>query len=239
VDATATHLLLDRGSFAAPSQRLLELARAHAASHHPLFSTLADCNLSTKQVAGLLKNYDAHASVLRRLLLKAATVMPEPAVGFILENVRNEYGNGIYQNNHQLQLKSVASLAGVDEALWKQTKIESGVKRFIPQACRAYYPAAKLGVQRAAIAAGAITATELLAIEEFRSMQKAFARLGLEKHVWFDHVSIEQEHSNESLELALYFCSTETGCAAVEHGMRSLLDANIDLYNGLLAALGN
>lgn len=165
--------------------------------------------------------------------------MPEPAVGFILENVRNEYGNGVYDNNHQFQLKSVARSAGVSETLWRSAKIQAGVKSFIRQAHTLYFPSARTSrpFAKAAIAAGAITATELLAIEEFKALQEAFERFGLAEHVWFDHVSIEAEHSQESLDLALHFCTDAERIAAVEYGLTRLLDANVALYDGLLCAI--
>ncbi|HNN64060.1 MAG TPA: hypothetical protein PKH78_13505, partial [Candidatus Obscuribacter sp.] len=78
---------------------LQAIVAEHPCFKHEMFDRLSSLaktgSLSLKQVASLLKNYDAHASHLRRLLLKAATIMPEEAVGFILENVRNEYGNGV------------------------------------------------------------------------------------------------------------------------------------------------
>src|SRR5581483_9422771 len=91
-----------------PSARYLtELASSHPCRQHPLFAHLRTRTLSKEQAVSLLVNYDAHATLLRRLLLKAAAFMPEPAVGFILENVRNEYGNGDYRLCHQGQLRSI------------------------------------------------------------------------------------------------------------------------------------
>src|SRR5437016_2291594 len=70
------------------------LAQSHLCWSHPLFARLEGARLTTEQCAALLRNYDEHAGALRRLLLKAATIMPEEAVTYVLENVRNEYGNG-------------------------------------------------------------------------------------------------------------------------------------------------
>jgi hypothetical protein len=245
---------------------LLELAGRHPCSAHSLFAELASARLDAEAAARVLRNYDAHASVLRRLLLLAAGIMPEPAVGFVLENVRNEYGNGNYCDNHQSQLKDVAVSAGVSESMWRAVSITDGVKKFIKQAPQFYYPVedrghparirsglgssacsrsepqcAPSGEARAprvaAMAAGAITATEILAISEFKALQKAFAPLGLANHRWFNHVTIEEEHSDESLMLALYFIEEHDGFADVEAGMKGILDANCHLYDGLLAAL--
>lgn len=90
---------------------------------------------------------------------------------------------------------------------------------------------------RAAISAGAITATEILAIREFEYLQMAFAKLGLADHVWFDHVTIEAEHSDESLALALYFAEKQDALHSVEAGFRGILAANMRLYDGLLATI--
>lgn len=229
--------------------RLLHLATEHACFDHPLFAALSTQKYSVEQLGKLLRNYDAHACVLRRLLLLAGTLMPEPAVGFVLENVRNEYGNGSYADNHQGQLRDVAFRAGVTPELWDSFAVEPGVKRFIHQAPRFYYPPRfqddaiafanqpAIKAPPAAIAAGAITATEILAICEFRAMQKAFAHFGLQNHIWFNHVTIEAEHSDESLMLALYFIEERDAFDAVEIGMRGILNANLDLYDGLLSAL--
>lgn len=78
---------------------LNQYVAAHPAWSHPLFARLAQAAsvehmLDAQTLGHFLRNYDAHASHLRRLLLSAATLMPEKAVGYILENVRNEYGNG-------------------------------------------------------------------------------------------------------------------------------------------------
>lgn len=228
--------------------KLIQLATAHPCWSHPLFERLSQVALTQAGVARLLRNYDAHASVLRRLLLKAATVMPEPAVGFVLENVRNEYGNGDYELNHQAQLQDVAWQAGVSKQLYKSAKIEAGVKQFCKTAPKFY--SAKpdvLGAEprhhskmlRAAVTAGAITATELLAIREFEYLQKAFTSIGLEHHIWFHHVTIEAEHLDESLGLALYFIERYNVADAVQFGMQGILDANIDLYDGLLMSLSH
>lgn len=221
--------------------RLLKLAEEHPCSRHELFNVLENEHLNQKQAASLLRNYDAHASVLRRLLLHAASIMPEPAVPFVLENVRNEYGNGNYARNHQFQLTSLAEACGISQVEFMSVRIEKGIKQFIKEAVRYYKRGGTAGrrLKRPAITAGAITATELLAIKEFAFMQKAFSKLGHKHHIWFHHVSIEIEHSDESVALALYFCGEPQGVSAVEHGLLGVLDANIFLYDGLLAAIRN
>lgn len=222
------------------SQRSIkDIALRHTCASHPLFSCLAEHELNVLQVAALLRNYDAHASVLRRLLLKAVTLMPEAAVGFILENVRNEYGNGRPEDAHQLQLLDLARHAGVRQDLFSSQPIQSGVKQYIKEATKYYFPRGKLygGMNRAAIAAGAITATEILALEEFKAMQVAFARLGLQDHIWFDHVKVEAEHTDESIQLAVFFMENYGAHESVQFGLSGLLSANVMLYDGLLSAI--
>lgn len=222
------------------ADRIRQMAAAHPCSGHGLFATLDEVLLSPSQVASLLRNYDAHASHLRRLLLKTATLMPEEAVGFILENVRNEYGNGNANDRHQLQLIDVALSAGATPDEFALAQIQPGVRAYIKTVSPYYYPLKcqwSHNYRRAAIAAGAVTATELLAVKEFEAMRRAFAKLGLGHHIWFDHVAVEVEHCDESLELALYFIERCGAWDAVEFGMRGVLDANVFLYDGLLAAL--
>lgn len=216
---------------------LIRMAESHACHSHAFFDFLGNNELNLKQIAALLRNYDAHASVLRRLLLKAATLMPEPAVPLVLENVRNEYGNGNYADNHQDQLRSLAFASGVTENVFRSCKIYAGVRDFIRLACKFYWPGSISKLRPAAVAAGAITATELLAIKEFACMQKAFRRRNLAHHIWFHHVSIEREHSDESLALAMYFSERPLGLESVEYGLHGILDANIRLYDGFLSAL--
>ncbi len=234
---TATKRSLKSNANSDLSLTLKQFAGTHQAFDHPLFRTLEKVGLTPASAGRLLKNYDAHASHLRRLLLKSATIMPESAVGFILENVRNEYGNGVDSGRHQLQLQSVALQAGNSTDEYRAYTIEKGVKRFIKEVTPFYYPlklATKLS--KAAIAAGAITATELMAVEEFKSLQIAFKQFDLQDHIWFDHVLVEQEHSGDSIALALYFL--ERGhFDAVELGLNSVLDANMHLYDGLLATI--
>lgn len=220
-------------------QRLLATARDHACSSHPLFSYLETAELSVNQCAALLRNYDAHAGVLRRMLLHAAALMPERAVGFILENVRNEYGNGNQEHRHQLQLLSLATLVGVDQEVFDSVRIQPGVRSYIKSVVNYYKPTGKQhpkSLMRPAIAAGAITATEILALEEFRAMQKAFTKHGLADHIWFDHVNVEAEHTDESLALALFFIEVHNASEAVYFGLNAVLEANCSLYDGLLAA---
>jgi hypothetical protein len=234
-------------------RRLLSLADSHECSRHPLFEHLETAPFSLEQAAAFLKNYDCHASVLRRLLLAAATLMPEPAVGFVLENVRNEYGNGDYSRNHQAQLRDLAASAGISDAMFESAAIEKGIEDYISQA-RIFYGGNEdsrqdAGAPRreqvadqshflpAAVAAGAITTTELMAIKEFAAMQKAFTRFGLKHHIWFHHVTIEQEHLDDSLALAMYFINEHDAFADVESGMQGMLSANVHLYDGLLAAI--
>lgn len=221
-------------------EKLLALAYEHECARHPLFQALQHRSLQKHQVAGLLRNYDAHASVLRRLLLKAATIMPESAVGYVLENVRNEYGNGDYAGNHQAQLQDVAWQSGVTKAGYKAAKVQPAIKAFIKEVGHYYTGTGcqtQPGLLRAAIAAGAITATELLAVQEFRALQIAFSRFGLEHHIWFHHVTIEADHSDESLALALHFIEKHHASNSVVYGMNGVLRANISLYDGLLATL--
>lgn len=221
------------------SERIKSLALNHSCARHPLFERLRKDRFDLPQVAALLRNYDAHASVLRRLLLKAATLMPEPAVGFILENVRNEYGNGDYNKAHQWQLKDLALQAGVTDDAFKAAKIEPGTKKFIQTVPRYYdpKPASAAGFMRAAVSAGAITATEILALEEFKALQTAFGQFGLEHHIWFDHVRVEAEHTDESIQLAEYFIDQHNAVRAVEYGLNGVLEANVYLYDGLLSAV--
>jgi hypothetical protein len=226
---------------AAPAKTALrQRAYGHAVAAHPLFAQLAAIEPTRAQAGAFLRNYDAHASVLRRLLLSAATVMPEEAVGYVLENVRNEYGNGDPDRRHQLQLFDLAERAGVPASQLQSCEIQPGVRRFIDKVGAFYAPpesshADPLG--RAAIAAGAITATELLAVREFECMQMAFGKLGLANHIWFDHVVVEAEHSDESLALALHFIERHGLTAEVEAGLDGMLALNGDLYDGLASAL--
>lgn len=219
--------------------RIKHQALSHSCAQHPLFDYLRTKKLEVPQVTAMLRNYDAHAAVLRRLLLKAVSLMPEPAVGFILENVRNEYGNGDYSQAHQWQLKDLAHQAGVTDDAFNSAKIEAGTKKFI-QAATKYYdpkPSSSAGLMRAAVSAGAITATEILALEEFKALQIAFCHFNLQHHIWFDHVSVEAEHTDESIQLAEYFIDKHNAVEAVEHGLNGVLEANISLYDGLLNAL--
>jgi len=192
-----------------------------------------------QRAGAFLRNYDAHACVLRRLLLKAAAIMPEEAVGFILENVRTEFGAGDVNGRHQLQLTDLAARAGVTDQEFKSFPIQTGIKTFIKIATRFYYPIKMPSTKhfRPAIAAGAITATEVLAIEEFKSMQVAFSTMGLGHHIWFDHVTVEADHTAESLALAHHFMTVEKNIPAVLFGLNGVLDANVALYDGLLRAL--
>lgn len=221
-------------------RQLIAQARSHPCSHHELFAALEAVELNGARAGNLLRNYDAHASVLRRLLLKACTLMPEPAVGFILENVRNEYGNGDYATNHQQQLKQVAIAAGCSEKQFASVRLTPGIRRFVKEVGRYYYPLGQRGfgdLYKPAIAAGAITGTELLAVEEFRAMHVAFTRMGCGHHVWFNHVLLEQEHMDESVALAVYFAERHDAFDAVQVGLQGVLDANLHLYDGLLSAL--
>ena len=223
------------------SQMLRDFVGGHASARHPLFAQLDTATLSQAQAGRLLRNYDAHASHLRRLLLKAATIMPECAVGYILENVRNEYGNGRAEDRHQLQLQDLAWQIGITRAEYNLFPIEQGIKTFIKDVTAFYYPLGHFQsdglTSRAAVAAGAITATELLAVEEFKSLQKTFTHFGLRDHIWFDHVTIECEHLEDSVNLALYFLQGEN-LEAYKHdvlfGLKGVLDANIHLYDGLI-----
>lgn len=215
-------------------------ADTHACFRHPLFSCLESIQLTSRQAGRLLRNYDAHATALRRLLLQAATIMPEEAVGFILENVRNEYGNGCPDKRHQLQLLDVAWQAGVDQNLWTNLPVHEEINTYIELVTPLYYPVLQdwtKPIFRPAIAGGAIAATELLAIREFQYLQKAFAKLNLEHHIWFDHVNIEVEHGDESLDLALFFINRHDAFKEVEFGLQGVLSANICLYDGLLSCL--
>ncbi|MBS1996760.1 MAG: iron-containing redox enzyme family protein [Cyanobacteria bacterium SZAS LIN-2] len=228
---------------------LRQFVLAHPVARHAIFDRLNSCReggLEQHQAGMLLRNYDAHASHLRRLLLKAATIMPEKAVGFILENVRNEYGNGKVEDRHQLQLQDLAWQIGLTQKTYDKYPIQPGIKRFIKDVTAFYYPlrqfndlpAQKRIKRRAAVAAGAITATELMAVEEFKSLQQAFFSFGLEHHIWFDHVTIECEHLEDSVNLALYFLEEKAEYKDdVLFGLKGVLDANMHLYDGLLACI--
>jgi hypothetical protein len=218
---------------------LVDIALGHPCARHELFNRLRHVELTTASAGALLRNYDAHACVLRRLLLRAAAIMPEEAVGYILENVRTEFGAGNVDDRHQLQLVDLAHKSGVRDADFKAYRIESGVKQFVKAATRYYYPA-NLPASRhykPAICAGAITATEVLAIEEFKALQIAFSSLNLQHHIWFDHVEVEVSHSDDSLALAHHFMAQEKHIPAVLLGLNGVLDATVLLYDGLLAAL--
>jgi len=245
---------------------LRQTVAQHPAAGHALFAVLNQARPTVDQAGSFLRNYDAHASHLRRLLLKAATIMPEKAVGFILENVRNEYGNGNVDGRHQLQLQDLAWQIGLSRAAYNGFAVQPGIRRFIKDVTPYYYPLGKFAAankvketrtltgtesetgsdisrpirSRAAVAAGAITATELMAVEEFKSMQKAFCSFGLEHHIWFDHVTIECEHLEDSVNLALFFLDENPAFADdVLFGLKGVLDANMHLYDGLLACIDN
>jgi len=216
---------------------LAERALKHACARHRLFERLAGATLSPEQLVRLLVNYGAHAALLRRLLLKAAAAMPEKAVGFVLENVRNEYGNGQWSRSHGLQVLDLIAILKERFAIPESrcSGIEDGVKLYMRSVVAWYLPPSLSGLYRPAVTAGAITATEIMAIEEFAAMQKAFALYGLADHIWFDHVVVEAEHADESLALVQYFLPKHQ--TSVEHGLAGVLEANLHLYDGLLSAI--
>jgi hypothetical protein len=222
---------------------LVSLALNHSCARHPFFDRLKQCELTAHSAGSLLRNYDAHACVLRRFLLKAASMMPEEAVGYILENVRTEFGAGDISSRHQLQLLDLALKSGVSLDQFKVFHVQSGIKKFIKDATKFYNPSEiplssrMVSLYKPAIIAGAITATEILALEEFKALQLAFASLSLEHHIWFDHVQVEAEHSGASVELAAYFLVSEKNIESVLYGFNGVLNANVSLYDGLLAAL--
>ena len=229
---------------------LLEIARNHPCASHEFFDVIRSVKLTPARAGALLRNYDAHASVLRRLLIKAASIMPELAVGFVLENVRTEFGSGNIDDRHQLQLVDVALQTGITLKEFESFVIQPGIKRFIKAATPFYYPTQKSHKaifgkhNRGAISAGAITATEILAIEEFKALQIAFEQFDLQNHIWFDHVTVEVDHTEESLALATFFMQPAQGkirnhTDAVLLGLNGVLDANMALYDGLLEALQN
>lgn len=224
---------------ASRTEQILDIAAKHKCSSHALFATLEEVPITVSKAAALLRNYDAHAAVLRRLLLKAASIMPEDAACYVLENVRNEYGNGDPEKRHELQLLDLAWQAGVTQEQYRQVKVDPAVKRFIRTVVPLYFPkhhTVPAAMSRPAIASGAITATEILAVSEFTAMQKAFAKIGLDSHIWFDHVAVECSHTDDSLALVNYFVERKGAMPAVEFGLRGVLDANVDLYDGLLNA---
>ncbi|MDR3617611.1 MAG: hypothetical protein P4L53_28900 [Candidatus Obscuribacterales bacterium] len=231
---------------------LLDVARNHPCAKHDFFEVVRSIKLTPRRAGALLRNYDAHASVLRRLLIKAASIMPEMAVGYVLENVRTEFGAGNVDDRHQLQLIDVALQTGITLEEFESYSIQPGIKRFIKAVTPFYYPMQKSHKaifgksNRGAISAGAITATEILAIEEFKALQIAFEQFNLQSHIWFDHVTVEVDHTEESLALATYFMqanpnynSSENHTNAVMLGLNGVLDANVALYDGLLEALRN
>jgi len=138
-------------------------------------------------------------------------------------------------------LFDLAASAGVSTEELQQAPIEPGVQEYMKLVPQFYFPQFQhenTNSMAPAISAGAITATEILAIEEFRHMQKSFAHLGLAHHIWFDHVTVEVEHSDESVALAVFFSDTQDGVESVLTGLGRVLDANVHLYDGLLAAAG-
>jgi hypothetical protein len=243
----------ERNGSSTGASYLKDLAFAHPCASHELFSRLNNADrqpISARQAVALLVNYDAHAGLLRRLLLKAAAFMPEAAVGFVLENVRNEYGNGDYSLCHQGQLRDVIERVkqmGDPDRLEDSVKpvessLQKGVKAYIREVVDYYHPhgdhvEVKQGMYGPAITAGAITATELMALEEFKSMQVAFRKFELDYHPWFDHVNVECDHGEESLALAEHFIENYDAAASVEFGFNKTLDANVHLYDGLLEAI--
>jgi hypothetical protein len=218
---------------------LRNIAQSHACWNHPFFERLEHVELTPSTAALLLRNYDEHASALRRLLLKSATLMPEDAVTYVLENVRNEYGNGDPERRHQLQLVDLASQSGCHMDSFPSLSIEAGITTYIESITPLYYPVNQdwtTEPNRPAIAGGAIAATEILALREFEKLQIAFSRLNLQHHIWFHHLAIEAEHTDESLALAVHFIQRHA-LEEVRFGMLGVLDANMFLYDGLLATL--
>lgn len=212
---------------------LRDLAKEHEASRHPF---LQNPSLNARQAINVLFNYDAHASLLRRLLLNAAGKMPEAAVGFILENVRNEYGNGDYKNCHQQQLRDlITKLTGMEPG-YNAQKVSRGVRQYMKLVVDYYDPEENTSnnYYLPAVIAGAISATEIMALDEFRSLHQTFHTFNLENHIWFDHVTVEAEHSDEALCLAEFFLVKNNHKKAVEYGFRGVLDANCYLYDGLM-----
>lgn len=222
------------------TSRITNLVSLHPCSSHSLFDYLENTEMQAEQALRLLVNYDAHAALLRRLLLKAAAIMPEQAVGYVIENVRNEYGNGDWQKSHGLQVRDLIETLERKYSLFDLSvsvdSIESGVRLYMKEVVRYYSPTADSPKQlyKPAIVAGAITATEVMALKEFESMHEAFARFNLADHIWFDHVLVESEHKEEALALAEYFL--DRSADAVEYGLVGVLDLNIHLYDGLYAA---
>lgn len=215
----------------------------HPCASHKWFELMTQSKIEPDKLLSLLINYDAHATLLRRLLLKSATIMPEAAVGFILENVRTEYGSGDYSKAHQLQLFDLINkLSSMFEVELSPVvrELKPGVRQYLEEISTFYFPEQELNesMDLPSIAAGAITATEVLAMKEFVVMQKAFSHYGLDDHIWFNHVEVEQEHAGDSLNLVEYFLNSDTRTfESIEFGIGGVLMCNTSLYDGFQETL--
>ncbi len=117
-------------------------------------------------------------------------------------------------------------------------RISSGVRAYMKAVVEFYDPTNAETNDNSfylpAVIAGAISATEIMALDEFRSLFHTFHDFKLQKHIWFDHVTVEAEHTDEALALAEYFLASASAKKAVEYGFNGVLDANCHLYDGLM-----
>ena len=225
---------------------LKSLILEHPCANHEWFKLMEETQIRPEKLVRFLINYDVHATLLRRLLLKAACIMPEPAVGYILENVRTEYGSGDYKKAHQLQLLDLLKTLAIKfniQVEGEVKKVSEGVRQYLNEIPAFYIPDEEStdGVntfEAQAISAGAIGATELLAMKEFSSMKRAFDVYSLGDHIWFDHVRHEKEHAEDSFDLIKYFLQLdESNTESIELGIGGVLMCNTSLYDGFLEAL--
>lgn len=221
--------------------QLKRLILEHPIIEHDWFKILHEERVDPERLIKLLFNYDAHAALLRRLLLKACVLMPEGAVGFVLENVRTEYGSGDYSKAHHFQILDLIKKLGetckvdTDDSL---KEISQGVHQYMLEVPSFFSPEElepEEGMYAPCVSAGAILATEVLAELEFKALQHAFKPFGLHEHIWFNHLTVEKEHADESFNLALYFLNEDDRCMeSLEFGIGGILMCNSSLYNGFL-----
>jgi len=205
--------------------------------HHPFLTRVKNASLSKKQLQFFVEQYHIYNTYFPRLLAALASNIPDDKTRIpIIENLWEEHGSGVLEESHRVLYERFAKAVGVttkELAKVEPLSTTSICCEHLLETCMNEDFITSLGV----LGPG----TEYFTNDEYGLIVEGLSKYDFlsndDLQFWIVHISLDEDHYSEMLEVIEPWCTSAENRHRVKVGAKKAIDLEILFWDGLEDAI--
>ncbi len=200
---------------------------------HPFLKRIKNAELSKKQLRFFVEQYHIYNSYFPRLLAAlAANITDDQTRIPIIENLWEEHGSGVLKHSHRVLFERFAKAVGLEKEDLDQVEPLSTTSiccEHLLETCMQDDFITSLG----ALGPG----TEYFTNDEYQLIVDGLSKYDFlskeDLEFWVVHISLDEDHYEDMLEVIRPWCTTAENRHKVKVGAKKAIDLEILFWDGL------